>query len=1022
MRKSRKAEQLLGTALSASLAITGVAAVSSVALLASADRAEAQDYTSGTLQGEVVDETGAPVANAAVTVRSLDQGFTRNFTTGADGEFRAQLIPQGTYEVTIESEGNNTLQDTVQVSAGQSASFIFTATPVAASGDEIIVTGQAVQALDFNQTTQGLNVDLEELVEQVPVQRNITAVTLLAPSTSAGDSTFGNLASIGGGSVAENAYYINGLNVTNFDTYLGGSTVPFEFYKSVEVKTSGYPAEYGRATGGIVNAVSKSGSNEFMLGVHGNWEPAELRDTSPDTNTQRNELDEARDMSMIVEAGGPIIPDRLFFYGLVEVQESETKNAGINSGTQTVARQDDPFYALKLDGYVTDDHHLEFTYFDTTRSTDIKTFAFDPNTDTVGGLNSTAVLNRGGESFVGKYTGTITDWLTISAAYGENSDRDETLPGIDDPYVVDSRTGESFLLSQQATATVTNPRETKRKFYRVDADIFFDAFGDHHVRMGYEKEELNLTRFSVRTGPDGAAYFYNTAGPTDLVAQGPGGVPVGTEYLEVNIYRSGGSFDAENTAYYIQDEWNVNDRLSFNLGVRLDQFANFTADGTQFIDFDEEIGPRLGFAYDPMGDGVSKIFGAYSIYYLPVAANTAYRQAGSEVYFREFFRDPDNSGTFEADEIDQTTGLPIGVGSQIVNFENSNACPFGVLGQAGVDGCQITGDGSVPSTEATISKNLKATKEEEWLIGYERQIGDLWTASASLLYRDLLITAEDVAIDRAVLNYCEDEDIAGCENIWTGFHQYVIINPGEDSTITLNEPLPGETTPRTVDFSAQELNYPAAKRTYTAAEFTVERTFDGVWGGRASYTLSESKGNTEGYVKSDNGQNDAGITQDFDQPGLTDGTLGLLPNHHAHVFKVFGSYQAMENLRLGINGLLQSPRKYGCIGVHPTDSFAALYGAASFYCGGELTPRGSQFESDWLKQVDMSLRYTVPEEYSVLGNLVLRADVFNIFGFESVTDLDEFGETGSGVANPNYQTPISYQTPRYVRLGFDWEF
>lgn len=1029
MRKSRKAEQLLSTALSASLAITGITAVSAVAFMASADRAEAQDYTSGTLQGQVVDTSGNPVSGADVVVRSLDQGFERDFTTGANGSFRAQLIPQGSYEVTISSAGNNTVQDTVNVRAGQQASFTFTATP-ATAGEELIVTGQAVQTLDFNQSTRGLNVDLEELVEQVPVSRDITSVTLLAPGTTKGDSTFGNLAAIGGGSVAENAYYLNGLNLTNFDNYLGGSTVPFEFYKSVEVKTAAYPAEYGRATGGIVNAVSKTGTNDFMVSVHGNWEPNELRGESPDTNTQRNALDAAHDNSLIIEAGGPIIPDRLFFYGLVQFQDQETKNAGINSGNQNVASQDDPFYAFKLDGYVTDDHHLEFTYLDTSRETSTKSFAYDPNTDKVGGLNSTVRNLYGGESYVGKYTGTLTDWLTISAAYGRNKDRNETLPGLDDPYVVDTRSGNTVLLSRQATGTVTTPRTTDREFYRFDADLFFDFVGSHHIRAGYEKENLTLAKASTRTGPDGAYYIYRkAASSTNQLLQG-GNIALNDEYIEVNIYNSGGTFEAENTAYYVQDEWDVTDRLTLNLGVRLDQFANFDAGGNQFIDFDEEIGPRLGFSYDPSGDGSSKVFGAYSVYYLPVASNTAYRQAGSEFYFREYFHDPDGSGAFESDEIDPVTGLPTSFGTQIVDYAAANPCPYGVQGPAGINGCSVTGDGDVPSTEATISQNLKSTKQEEWLIGYERQFGDLWTASVSLVYRDLLRTAEDIAIDQAVNNYCDEQGISGCENIWTGFGQYVIVNPGEESEITLNTPLPGETSPRTVSFTKQELGYPAAKRTYTALEFTLERAFDGVWGGRFSYTASESKGNTEGYVKSDVGQDDAGITQDFDQPPLMEGADGLLPNHRAHTFKAFGSYQLTDSILLGANGILQSPRKYGCMGVYPTDpnngtqadEYASLYGAAAWYCDGEKTPRGTQFESDWLKQVDVSLRYTVPEKFTVLGDLVLRADVFNVFGFESAVDYDEFGEDGGGTANPDYQTVLSYQTPRYFRFGFDWDF
>src|SRR5690606_33237103 len=100
---------------------------------------------------------------------------------------------------------------------------------------------------------------------------------------------------------------------------------------------------------------------------------------------------------------------------------------------------------------------------------------------------------------------------------------------------------------------------------------------------------------------------------------------------------------------------------------------------------------------------------------------------------------------------------------------------------------------------------------------------------------------------------------------------------------------------------------------------------------------------------------------------------------------------------------------------------AALYGAAAWYCNGTLTPRGTQFSSDWVTNVDLSFRYNVPS-VSFPGNLVLRADVFNVFDFRNVTSMNEFGETDGGAPNPNYRQPTGYQTPRYIRLGFDLTF
>src|SRR5690606_5750350 len=145
-----------------------------------------------------------------------------------------------------------------------------------------------------------------------------------------------------------------------------GSLVPFDFYRSVEVKTGGYPAEFGRATGGIINAVTKSGTNDFTFALRGNFALNELRENAPDTYAARNRADESESTSIIVEAGGPIIRDRLFFYGLAQFQDNSSFAAN-QTGSYTFQEDNDPFYGLKIDGYITDDHRLEFTYFDTTR-------------------------------------------------------------------------------------------------------------------------------------------------------------------------------------------------------------------------------------------------------------------------------------------------------------------------------------------------------------------------------------------------------------------------------------------------------------------------------------------------------------------------------------------------------------------------------------------------------------------------------------------------------------------------------
>lgn len=1027
--------------------LAGVAVVATVAALPTT--VVAQDYTTGVITGNVVDGSGVAIAGATVTVTSNQTGIARTATTSSSGTFTLSSLPIGDYEVTVAAAGfTSETESEVVVEASKQSNYEFTLISESAGTTAEIVVRGARRKLAFSTATTGVVLDVERLTKDVPVGRNLTSLVMMAPGTVKGDSAFGNLASVGGSSVAENAYYLNGMNITDFNNYLGSSFVPFEFFKSVDVREGGQPAEFGRATGGIINAVSKQGSNEFKGAIRLNWEPKDMGSTAPNTLGQMNQFDTSESSDIVVEAGGPLWKDHLYAFGLVQKIKSDFYD-GDTSGGMTYDAHDNTFYGLKLDAYINPDHHFELTYFDTSRTVTRTIFDYDggdteyvggeivsnPGTGAIGAEAGVTEYSYGDPSYVFKYTGKLTDWLTVSAATGSNKDRAESV-GISgagfNPLSQDTNAastnsalwacGGATFCNGQRTSITDFPQYSERKFTRADVDIVFNFLGDHHVRTGWEKEENYLAHFATRTGEGEQyprAYIYRRCATSVRCSTGSGaglGLGANSLYVELNHYNTGGFFDSENIAYYIQDEWKVNNQLTLSLGYRIDEFNNFTADGSQFVDFNGLGAPRLGFSYDPTGAGTSKIFGAFGTYYLPVASNTAFRQGSQEYYFREYW-------TYTSVD---ANGIPT-LGTQLTGWTGGGNCPYGLepgSAGAGSPSCNVTGDGSVQNPTSSISTNLKATQLDEWLVGYERKFGDLWTLGLTYVHRDMITNAEDVAIDAAVLQYCEDEGITGCSSIWTGYHQYTIVNPGFDSTIVLNELINGETELRTVDFSAAYLQYPKAKRTYDAVEFTFKRAFDGVWTVNGSYTWSSSKGNSEGYVQSDFGQDDAGITQDFDQPGFTDYADGFLPNHRAHKLKVWGYYQLTDAFSMGTQIQLSSPRKLSCFGYHPKndgDNFENGYGAASHYCNnGEPAPRGEGEETDWFSSIDISARYRVAVP---MGELTLRADIFNLFDMHAVQERNEIGENSAlGDYNDAYGSPTSYQTPRYVRVGLDYTF
>ncbi|MEX2961996.1 TonB-dependent receptor [Microbulbifer sp. TYP-18] len=989
--------------------------------------AVSEDYTTGTLRGTVQDQSGSPVANAEVLITS-DKGVRRTTITDSEGSLRIPQLPVGQYKISISQDGYNALTaENVAIQIGKAAAYTFTMESLDNTIEEVYVTGVKQGSWDFNSTTTGITVDVGEIFARTPIARDATSVALLAPGTSSGDSAFstgvyggsGNVASFAGSSVGENVYYVNGMNITNFRNFVGGSTIPFELFDQIEVKTGGYQAEFGRSTGGVLNAVTKSGSNDFHFGANMFYEPESFYETSPATYTSANQHDERSKADYNIWASGAIIEDKLFFFGLYNPRD--IRSFDCFTGSCEEETQTDPFYAVKLDYVPLEGHRFEYTLFSDDQTRNVKTWRFtDAGNDRIGSasLLGSAPLTElqgerlvdskyvnGGENQIFKYTAALADWVTISALYGENQYSRENFSDSEPPLLRDRRSstpginGSTFDIGSWSVGLLERG-EDERKNYRFDADFYFDAMGEHHIRVGMDKEDLSSSTEAHYSGNLRARLEYNDAYTSGM-------------RWRTRQYYNEGAFNTIQTAFYLQDSWQVLDNLILNLGIRNETFDNRNIEGDTYVEIKNQLAPRLGFSWDPFRDGNTRVFGSYGHYYLPIASNTNMRLAGRETYFQEYFEAVDADGDGEPDY--DANGFPV----------------FGA-----VEPRLYFADGTMPFGDATHDADLDPFYQSEYILGFEHTFFDEWTFGMRYIHRNLEGLIEDVAIDAAVIEWANENgygDDPALET-YSGFHQYVLINPGKDVRVALVEDFGNDGIIDWADLSAEQLGYPEGERTYDAIDLTLERIWDGQWYLSANYTWSKSEGNYEGAVKSENGQDDAGLTQDFDQPGLTDGAFGPLPNDRRHRLKVRGAYAINDQLSIGTNLNVEAPRKMGCVGEHPSDYFAWAYGAASWYCGGELTPRGSQIETDWNSTVDLSLMWS-PELGDILGNgdLTLRMDVFNIFNSDAVIDRREFGDVGFSTDLPfggtdlpepdlDYGKPTRYQTPRHVRLSATYNF
>jgi len=924
------------------------------------------DDTTGTLRGSVVG------VDTEIQVKLTDEGrgISREIDVDANENFRFGNLNPGNYQVQVFSAGELIDTRSVVVRLGGTSTVLLGSD---SSLEEVVVSGQRISQLDVGIAESGMVITADELME-LPVSRDLTSVTLLAPSVSKGDRTFGDNASFAGASVGENVSYINGLNTTNFRNGLGFSEVPFEFYDSIQVKTGGYSAKFGRSTGGVMNATTKSGSNEFQFGSSFYYD--EQTETSPNTYSADNDQDALDSTEANIYASGALIEDRLFFYALYSNQVENQEYYGMTSGRGYKAETDADFWGVKLDGYITEDHRVEFTAFSDQRDIVEASYDYDSDSETVGDYRGSVVDSLGGTNWIATYIGNLTDDVTLSVSYGENEqDRSSVPDNSDSPWVYLSDGGLTALGDWVGT-TIEEGVDT-REMLRVD--LSWDI-NDHFVELGIDREVNSLTENTYYSGHQYWRLYPSLDG-------GP--------MARQRIYENQGDFETEASAFYIQDTWQITDDLSLQLGLRNETFTNKNVNGDAFIEMDNQWAPRFSAVWDPTGNGNQKIFANAGLYYLPVATNTNVRMAGAELYTEEWFA----------------------WDGECLNAD-STPCNLGAS-----DGLGYFANGTVADTRSLVDSDIDPMYQSEFMLGYEYIMENNIILGVKGIYRNLETSLEDLAIDAAVIEHYNsngswDESKVGgatVEDIFGGFHQYVLTNPGTDMRIYIPE------MEEYIDLSAGQLGYPDAKRQYGALEFTFKRPFDGKWSVDASYTWGHSWGNNEGYVRSDNGQSDAGLTTNFDQPGLVDGGYGNLPNDRRHTLKAFGTYQFEMGLRVGANFMWQTGRPKNCFGMHPTDAFAAAYGSESFYCQGERTPRGSQGRTDNYWNLDLNAQY--PIEFANNHKLLLSLDVFNLLNNDTVVETQEVGDLdGTTDLYEFYGEPVYYQTPRSIRLGLRYDF
>jgi Ca2+-binding RTX toxin-like protein len=327
-----------------------------------ASAGHAQGVQTSTLVGTVTSNDGQPLPGVSVTATSPALQGERTTTSGVNGDYIMRGLPPGQYTVKFTLEGMQAVERSATMALG-GTSRVDAAMEVAVASETIVVTGEAPSALET--TTVGANFE-KKTIDNLPITRTPTNIAELSAGLTDNTPVGGQVA-INGGMAYDNAILIDGTNVQ--DNIFGQTNNLYidEAIEETQVLTSGISAEYGGFTGGVINAITKSGGNQFSGTFRVDLDKPQWRDETP--FEKQSGIERKGDLNKTYSAtlGGPVVRDRLwFFLADREYKRDEARTTAVSSEPY-IYTQKNPRYEIKLTGAITSNHNLQVTYINNDR-------------------------------------------------------------------------------------------------------------------------------------------------------------------------------------------------------------------------------------------------------------------------------------------------------------------------------------------------------------------------------------------------------------------------------------------------------------------------------------------------------------------------------------------------------------------------------------------------------------------------------------------------------------------------------
>jgi hypothetical protein len=857
----------------------------------------------GKMFGTVTDEQGAALPGVTVEATSPKLVGKAATVTDENGVYRLFALTPGLYRVTFALQGFKAVtRDGIVMEMEQSVK-LNVALQVGLIEEQVTVVGQS-PLIDVKSTVKGMTMT-KEVFSVLPRGRDFDSLVNAIPGVQNEPLLSG--ISVDGASGSENMFYVDGTDITNLYTGVRGQNVAFEFVDEVQVKASGYQAEYGGSLGGVVNVITRQGSNSFHGEVIAYYSGSELNGKERDT-LRLNPYDQSiaeyvnyQDLygkddidrfEVGFSLGGYILKDKLWFFtSLLPVYLETTRHVvfdpSLTEGDYT--RRD---YAWNAQGKLTA-QPFRFMRLGASLVTNLKNYKGDlPPRNGTG--DPTAVWPDYGFSYPywtaavyadvtvsnnvlfsvrgGAFSSNTTDQLVQPASprWSHGGTGNSVFPDIPAEYI----RPRGWANMPAGALNVVEKMLAQKAYAGGDLTYYLNLAGEHAWKFGaqwsrttedweagykypeYPNINLGWNRSLIWLGQNYGRGTYGYYGVMGNEASGPYG-------FFFNVH-------SDRWALYLQDSWTIKGRLTLNLGLRAENeyIPVYSADpafeGVKPInfEFEDKLAPRLGFVYDVTGDSELKVFGSIGIYYDVMKLYSAAAVFGGRTAAVSYY----TLDTYEWDTIGINGVYP---GTPLLEVEMSNFDP------------------------SSVDPALKPMSQREISLGLEKKLAENLSATVRLVQKHLRYAVEDVGV------------ISG-EEIF-----YYEANPGYGYSLPISQG--GK-------FDDKYPAVPKAKREYWALNLSLDKRFSRNWFGGFSYTFSRLTGNYSGLASSDEytssgvGRNSPNVERNFDTWYLAyDKALapidGELATGRPHVFKLYGSYALPFGLTFGalINAMTGRP-------------------------------------------------------------------------------------------------------------------